>query len=449
MKQTVLVVAILMSLVWHSAGREILVTKPKDPVYQKYLILTVPEPKPMLKTGDRLAICGDSITEQKLYSRIIEDYLTMSTPQLAIEVRQYGWSGERASGFLRRMTNDCLRFEPTIATTCYGMNDHEYRPYEERIGMEYRENTQGIVRAFKANGVRVVHGAPGCVGKMPHWVKTASGTVEDLNLSLSVLRNIGVQVAADEGVGFADVFWTMLQAGFEGQRLYGTNYAIAGKDGVHPGWAGQVVMAYSFLRAFGLDGEIGNFSVDLKRHRMRSSAGHSVISEWEGEYELESVRYPFCVCVPATNPSPGYPVCGTADPRSDDSIQSAMALVPFQQELNRFMLVGRNAVAPNYRVTWGKESKVFTRAQILGGINLAEEFAENPFCEAFAKVDTCVAAKQAFETRQVKEVFHGAEGKAHMEAAVSKTEIERAPLARAIRQAFVPVRHTIRVFPEP
>ena len=31
----------------------------------------------LLKSNDRLAICGDSITEQKMYSRIIEDYLTM------------------------------------------------------------------------------------------------------------------------------------------------------------------------------------------------------------------------------------------------------------------------------------------------------------------------------------------------------------------------------------
>src|SRR5688572_3356954 len=90
------------------------------PVYKKLL----------LKRGDRLAICGDSITEQKMYSRVMETYLTVCAPELNISVRQYGWSGEQAPGFLARMTNDCLRFEPTVATTCYGMNDHGYRPYE-------------------------------------------------------------------------------------------------------------------------------------------------------------------------------------------------------------------------------------------------------------------------------------------------------------------------------
>src|SRR5207244_11805499 len=115
-----------------------------------------PAPKPpglVLQKHDRLAICGDSITEQKMYSRIMEDYLTMCAPELEISVRQYGWSGERAPGFLARMTNDCLRFNPTIATTCYGMNDHEYRAYEERIGDTYRRNSEAIGEAFKAHGV--------------------------------------------------------------------------------------------------------------------------------------------------------------------------------------------------------------------------------------------------------------------------------------------------------
>ena len=77
----------------------------------------VPAPVPgglLLKKGDRLAICGDSITEQRVYSRLIEDYLTVCVPQLKISVRQYGWGGERADGFLGRMTNDCLVSSPRL-----------------------------------------------------------------------------------------------------------------------------------------------------------------------------------------------------------------------------------------------------------------------------------------------------------------------------------------------
>jgi lysophospholipase L1-like esterase len=409
----------------------------------------VKAPQPLrllLQQGDRLAICGDSITEQKMYSRLMEDYLTMCAPDLKVAVRQYGWSGERAPGFLARMTNDCLRFKPTITTTCYGMNDHEYRTYEDRIGQTYRESSTAIVEAFKANGARVVEGSPGCVGKIPSWQKRTNDSVVDLNLNLCQLRNIDIEIAEKEGVGFADVFWPMLTAGVEAQKRYGTNYAIAGHDGVHPGWAGHTVMAYAFLKALGLHGDIGFFAVDLRRNRMRVSPGHKLVSARDGEFVISSSRYPFCACVPAGQAAASYPVCEKDDPEKDNSIRSAMTLIPFNQELNRLVLEVANVKAgASYKVTWGTESKTFIAAQLKRGINLAAEFPCNPFCEAFGKVDAAVAAKQAYETRQIKQSFRSPQAKTDMEGIAALTEKEREPLAEAIQAAFVPVTHTIKI----
>ncbi len=214
--------------------------KPASPEFEKFKPVQAPAYKGLfLKKGDRLAIVGDSITEQKMYSRMMETYLTVCTPELGITVRQYGWSGERASGFIKRMTNDCLRFNPTVATTCYGMNDHRYVPYTEEIGADYRANSLAIIKSFKANEVRMVQGSPGPVGKMPAWVKSASGTVEDLNLSLCNLRNMGLELAQQEQVRFADVFWPMLTAGYFGKQKFGPDFMISGKDGVHPGGRGR------------------------------------------------------------------------------------------------------------------------------------------------------------------------------------------------------------------
>jgi lysophospholipase L1-like esterase len=424
-------------------------TKWLDPSLDKFSPLRAPQPSGlMLKPGDRLAICGDSITEQKMYSRIMEDYLTMCVPELEVSVRQYGWSGERAPGFLSRMTNDCLRFKPTIATTCYGMNDHEYRPYEERIGQTYREKSMGIIEAFKINGVRVIQGSPGCVGKMPGWVKTASGSVDDLNLNLCKLRNIGIELAEAEHVGFADVFWPMMTAGVAAQKKYGTNYAIAGTDGVHPGWAGQTVMAYAFLKSFGLDGKIGSFNADLKKNTMEVSNGHQVMSAKAGEFELKSSRYPFCTCDASGHEAPSYPVCEKDDPSKDNSIRSATTLIPFEQELNRFILVAKNGSAKSYKVIWGDQSKSFTSEQLARGVNLADEFPENPFSEAFAKMDAAIAAKQAFETKQIKQLFRSAEAKTDMEGVATQSETQREPLVQAIKAAFVPVTHTIKIVAE-
>jgi lysophospholipase L1-like esterase len=422
--------------------------KPGDPALRPFFPLQSPKANGLLlKKGDRLAICGDSITEQKMYSRIIEDYLTACVPELGVTVRQYGWSGERAPGFLARMTNDCLRFKPTVATTCYGMNDHEYRPYEERIGRTYAQSSVEIIEAFKAHGARVIQGSPGPVGKMPSWVKSATGTVQDLNLNLCNLRNIGLEVAREENVRFADIFWPMLTTGVAAQNKLGADFAIAGKDGVHPGWAGQTVMAYAFLKAMGLNGEIGTFKVDLRKGKMTASAGHEVVSSQGSEYQIRSSRYPFCPCVEPVAEGGNYPLCGKDDPATDNSIRSVMQFIPFNQDLNHFTLIVKGGNAERYRVRWGAQEQVFSREDLARGINLAEVFPLNPFGGAFARVDSAVSAKQAFETRQIKEVFHGAEGKADMERAVQRTEAEREPLAKAILATLVPVTHSIRIDP--
>jgi lysophospholipase L1-like esterase len=431
----ILAFACLASACWSPAAPPALESKPADPFFARFEPIKAPAPGPLLlRKGDRLSICGDSITEQKMYSQMIETYLTVCVPELKITARQFGWSGEVAEGFLKRMTNDCLRFKPTVATTCYGMNDHRYQPYDEATARWYCENQIAIVRAFKAAGTRVVLGSPGCVGKMPSWVKTATGTVEDLNLNLCALRNADIGIAAKEGTAFADIFWPMYTAGFAAQQKYGADFAIAGKDGVHPDWAGQTIMAYAFLKAMGLRGDLGHFQVDLKKGTATAGNGHKVKRFRDGELVIVSTRYPFCA---------------SGAPDKDNSIRAAMGLIPFNEDLNRLTLRVRGAAAPTCKVTWGDSSKTYSAAQLEKGVNLAADFAVNPFSAAFEKVGKAIAAKQAFETRQIKNLFHGEEGSMNMKETAVFTEKLREPLAKAISVSFKPVAHTIRIEPIP
>ena len=425
-------VATLVSFAFTAAPAAELEKKPDDPRFEKFQPHKAPAPAGLvLKKGDRLAIIGDSITEQKQYSRFMETYLTVCVPELEITARQYGWGGETAPGFLSRMTNDCLTFKPTIATTCYGMNDHGYRAYTPDVGERYRKASTAIVQSFKANGVRVIQGSPGCVGFKVPW---GQGGWEALNLNLCELRNIGTEIAEKEHVGFADVFWPMITAGVEAQKRYATNYAIAGGDAVHPGGAGHLVMAYAFLKSFGLDGDIGTFTVDLKSVKATASKGHEVISSADGEVKIKSGRYPFCA---------------TGDEKSDGSIRSAMTLVPFNQELNRLTLVAKSGEPDKkYKVTWGAETHSYTSEQLAKGVNLAADFVVNPFSEAFNKVDAAVAAKQNYETHQIKNMFHGPEFRTEPETIIALTEKFHTPLANAIKTAFVPVTHTLKITAE-
>lgn len=410
-------------------------SKPDDPYFAKYNPRLAPQPGPLLlHKGDRLSVIGDSITEQRMYSRIIETYLTVCRPDLEVEVRQLGWSGETVEGFRRRVEQDCLRFQPTIATLCYGMNDSKYRTYDDTNGTWFRENLTALVQQLKAANMRVVIGSPGIAERLATWVRSRAGTLDEHNLNLCTLRDLALDVAIAEDTRFADVFWPMLTSGFTARARYGGNpeapYALVGRDGIHPNWAGHLVMAHAFLRGLGLDGDQGTITVDMKTKSAQASAGHTV-DRFDGyELALTSHRYPFYADGPVDR---------------DDSLRSGMSLVPFNEQLNRLTLIIHGSPEAHYSVRWGDESRIFSAAEVEAGVNLADLFPENPFGPAFARVDEAVAAKQAFETKQVREIFHGPEGKVDLEAVVKRTEEERTRLVQAIHRAFVPVSHTLQI----
>jgi lysophospholipase L1-like esterase len=405
------------------------------------LVVLVPAPEEILRKGHRVAVVGDSITEQKLYSRYLELYLLACVPQLDLKVIQLGWGGETAPGFAARMGNDLLPWKPDVVTTCYGMNDGGYRPYDESIGKRYADAMASIVDRLKKSGATVVVGGPGAVDL--HFFKTGSAKPEVYNRNLAALTGKAKEIAAAAGMPFADVHGAMMSAQEKAKAALGPQYDVCGKDGFHPGPNGHLLMAYAFLKGLGLDGEIGTLTVDLKG-AAAASDGHRVLGGEGGRVELESSRYPFCT---------------SGDEKSSGGTRSIAAFVPFHQDLNRLTLVVRNLAAARAKVTWGAASKSFTKEDLEKGINLAAEFPENPFSESFRRIEAMVAAKQAFETSIVKQTINGfprleaAMGKdpqvtASLEALRKQAYETHEKLHASIRAALLPVRHAIAVEPE-
>ena len=392
--------------------------------------------EPVLRDGDLVAVCGDSITEQKLYSLYIQQYLQLCQPAGNLMSMQFGWSGERAGGFAGRVENDVLTFKPTVATTCYGMNDGGYNAVTPGTVDTYRKAMTESVKKLKAGGVRaIVVGSPGVVD--PKTYKRPNSDAAIYNSTLAALRDTAREVATAEGVLFADVHTVMLDAMTKAKAARGEAYALA-SDGVHPSGNGQLAMAYAFLKALGADGDIGLLAIDYTAGKTVGSPGHKVTGYAAGVLSVESTRYPFCF----------------AGKEEGTDARGILPFLPFNEELNRYRLVVKNAPARTL-VTWGEASKEFTAAQLATGINLAAEFPDNPFSKPFAEATKAMQVQQIFETAGIKNMLNPLgrwskdlpEGAAHFDAIraiiVTKSETLRA----ASRAAVVPVSHQIKIAP--
>lgn len=390
-----------------------------------------------LREGDRLLLIGDSITETPRHSQILTTYLTACAPELGVGVRNIGKGGETATGFLERMDAECLRYGPTVATVCYGMNDSEYANHNRAGANRCAAAIAEIVARLLAAGVRVILASPGCIGMPPPWpfVAEAGGTLDGLNTTLLWIRDALARLAEEHGLPFVDHFWNLYRARFAARDLYGPDYAVCGAfDGVHPSWAGHVVMAHGLMRALRLDGEIGCVTVDLSSRTASTEGPHAFADEVDGKYAFASRRYPFCAD-------------GLRD--KDWSIRSGMTLVPVNLDFNRLTLRATGFTASRYRVFWSdangraEEWHDYNAAQLAEGINLADEFQLTPFSRAFRRIDDLVYEKLAIESSEAWHTWE-AEGTGAANG-LAALEARRAELQAEILRAFVPVAHTIRI----
>ena len=392
-----------------------------------------------LQPGDIVAICGDSITRQAMYSAFIETYLLACQPIKPIHAHQLGVNSERSWDFLSRIDSEVLPFHPTVATLFYGMNDGGYRSVDPERQAKYWEATKETVRRLRRGGVRfIVVGSPGAVDSdtFDNNLIAPISAREYNEETLAALAKIARQVAAEEGIAYADVHQTFRATMARAKAEHGPAYHVAGADGVHPAPNGHLIIAYAFLKALGCDGEIATIRVDFGQDRATATEGHRVLSVTANAAEIESTRYPFCFYGKRGDPN------GT---------RGIIDFLPFNSDLNRFRLVVSGASTGRLKVTWGKTSKIFSADELGRGINLAAEFLDNPFSEPFRVVMSAVRRKQELETQGMRGAWQGA---VRWLGPDQRSGVEKLPVgvlekARAleaeVRAAVKPVIHTLKI----
>lgn len=390
-----------------------------------------------LQTGDRVAICGDSITQQRLYSVYMEAYLVLCQPAPKLETIQFGRSGETVPWFLNRQEIACLPFKPSVVTLCYGMNDGGRKPATPETLEKYTSALTTAIDNFRKSGSRFfVIGSPGVVDT--HTSKTVDPTM--YNQTLKDFSDAAERLAKEQNAVFAPVHALMAKAMAEAKAKYGPEYVFAGKDGTHPGPNGHLVMAYAFLKALGCDGDIGTIAVDLKTNTATGSESHEIVSAADGSFAVRSTRYPFCFA-------------GAPD---RETTHSMVEFIPFNQDLNRLVLKVSNPTATKLQVAWGSASRTYEASELVKGINLAADFPDNPFSEPFAKAEARLRKKQEFENTAIQMLEAIRDWREilpeHEDAYVAMEQNLQQRCLTAMKESgevAVPVEHTIRITPAP
>lgn len=191
--------------------------------------------------GDRIVFLGDSITEQRLYSTYVELWTLCRFPQWNLTFRNVGIGGDRSTGGNRRFQRDVLAHKATALTVDFGMNDGNYKPFDEKAFQTYVKGLQGIADQAREAKIRVAWITPQPVEHYPGDRK------EFYNETLEKFSG-GVKEIAEKNSGlFVDQFhpyWAVVK----NARKTVEKGRITGGDAVHPGPPGQALMAASILK---------------------------------------------------------------------------------------------------------------------------------------------------------------------------------------------------------
>jgi len=221
----------------------------------------------MLRSGDRVVFYGDSITQQRLYTRYVQQYIYVRYPELDIEFFNAGWGGDTAKGANARLERDVLELDPTVVTLCFGMNDGRYRSTDPAILKGFEAEMEGLVARLALANVRVLVLSPGCVDsdRRPNLAKSK------YNDALAELGRAAERVAKKHGCRYVDLRTPMLRVQTELKRANAEFTMIP--DSVHPAPPGHLVMAHEILKGMGAERmpAIGEFDASDGALRFTSS----------------------------------------------------------------------------------------------------------------------------------------------------------------------------------
>jgi lysophospholipase L1-like esterase len=330
------------------------------------------------KDGDVVVMMGDSITEQRLYSNYVEAWTVTRFPAWKITFRNVGIGGDRSPGGNGRFKRDVLAFQPTALTVDFGMNDGNYKGFEEKAFDTYMKGLQGIADQAAAAKIRVAWITP-----QPLERKEPGPHLTGYNETLEKYSEGVEQTARKNGGLFVDQFHPYL-AVINKVREADANLRVTGGDPVHPGPPGQALMAAAILKAMNFPREVSDVAID--------AAG-------KGEPKTKNCK------VSALEVKDGvrFKRLDQALPFFPEDAKGILKWTPLLEEMNHYGLQVQGLKPGKYEVRLGgKKVAEHTAEELAKGVNLAEAaLTEGPVADQVKAVWKAVKAKTDYFHDQI------------------------------------------------
>lgn len=362
----------------------------------------------LLKKGSQLTFIGDSITHGNSdsavrkadnYHGLLQLFFATHYPALDLWTVNVGRSGDSLGGLIKDRLNDrdVFRLLPgvvknaDVALVMYGMNDGGSPGYlnpkappsaeaRRKRRSEFSSRLNAVADDLLKKGIKVVILSPTMYDET---VENKVAVAHGYNQELAAYAEAARKVAQEKNLMFVDLHTLMTRKNAEKQAA-NPKFSYT-RDRVHP-QSGNAIMLYSILKAFGLEGDVFNVTLDAgKSPPTVANATHARITELKPSsggltWTAAEEKLPLPV-----NP---------AEYNSDRAFED----VPFAEEFNRQLLTVTGLASGTYSLTID-ETPVgkFTAKAIAAGVDLSL-LATTPQYQAAWKLRELLYRKQVLET---------------------------------------------------
>jgi lysophospholipase L1-like esterase len=306
-----------------------------------------------LRDNDTVVFLGDSITAARTYGKIIENYTILRFPERKMRFFNAGRGGDTMAGCLKRLDHDVFVHLPTVVIVAFGVNDIGWGlKADDEHKKNYLDGVRTLIAECQKRKIRVF---------LCSAAVTAADPAKSDNDFLQKMCDEGMDLARELGEKSIDVQRTMraiqkkIWAHNDKLKDGAKKTMLHAADGVHLSDLGQLAMAYAILKGLDAPAEASSARLDgqdPKRVKVsRCEITDIVIKDGRLEFTRLDRGLPF-----------NYGLFYALN----------FAFVPFQDDLNRYVLQVDNLADERYElVVDGRKVGTFAKQALAKGVNIA------------------------------------------------------------------------------